>query len=571
MANRKIMLPQYGTVMKRGVLYYRTRIKDANGKLVAIYAKTPEELYNKETLALEQIENATFHRKTPTVAEYCEKWLLMQSVHVRATTLTDYTSKVRRHIIAELGDKRMGEVSLDDIQLALVPVSKKSASVYKSVVILYKSIFRAAMESRIIDHNPTVYLTTKGGGVPQEDRQALTDEQAERLLDAIRDLPPYVFVMIGLYAGLRREEILALQWDSVYLDTDTPYLTVRRAWHTEHNRPVISDELKTKAAERNIPLPVCLAECLKAAKETSTSEYVVSNRDGEPLSYTQFKRLWQYIVTRTVKERSYYRYEDGKRVKHTVTPVLGEKAAHNGKVVYSLDFEVTPHQLRHTYITNRELDKIIPQIRQMGADYSDAWAMCFYYLYGQNVNADGAVKLLHVVEKISGYRKNVDPRVTNNKDVFIRAANDIASIVKKTILGKNESIVCPEGYFVGFGLFCVKYYVSHSVAIDIANHYLNTSDYRGYISQTFIKNVIQSIYHNNAKDATDCYTMWNHLNKVLKSISGNSVESSKQLIMALVTFVSALQITDDKEQQELVLILNSNMSNYLNSISIDFH
>ena len=103
------------------VLYYRTRIKDANGKLVAIYAKTPEELYNKETLALEQIENATFHRKTPTVAEYCEKWLLMQSVHVRATTLTDYTSKVRRHIIAELGDKRMGEVSLDDIQLALVP------------------------------------------------------------------------------------------------------------------------------------------------------------------------------------------------------------------------------------------------------------------------------------------------------------------------------------------------------------------------------------------------------------------------------------------------------------------
>lgn len=95
----------------------------------------------------------------------------------------------------------------------------------------------------------------------------MTDEQVERLLDAIRGLPPYVFVMIGLYAGLRREEILALQWDSVYLDTDAPYLTVRRAWHTEHNRPVILTELKTKAAERNIPLPDRLAECLKAAKK----------------------------------------------------------------------------------------------------------------------------------------------------------------------------------------------------------------------------------------------------------------------------------------------------------------
>ena len=121
---------------------------------------------------------------------------------------------------------------------------------------------------------------------------------------------------------------------------------------TEHNRPVILTELKTKAAERNVPLPDCLAECLKEAKANSTSDYVVANRDGEPLSYTQFKRLWQYIVTRTAKERVYYRYENGKRVKHTVNPVLGEKAAHNGRVVYSLDFDVTPHMLRHTYITN---------------------------------------------------------------------------------------------------------------------------------------------------------------------------------------------------------------------------
>ena len=72
MANRKIMLPQYGTVMKRGVLYYRTRIKDANGKLVAIYAKTPEELYNKETLALEQINLHCSRKRT-----------IMYSVEVR--------------------------------------------------------------------------------------------------------------------------------------------------------------------------------------------------------------------------------------------------------------------------------------------------------------------------------------------------------------------------------------------------------------------------------------------------------------------------------------------------------
>lgn len=352
MPAKRQRIPRYGTVEIKGHTYYRTTVMDANRNSITLYGKSRQELYEKELETLEQIDNATFRRKSPTVAEYCEKWLKLQSVHVRTTTLTDYTSKVRCHIIKELGDMHMADVTLDDIQMALVPVSDKSASVYKSVVVLYKSIFKAAKESRVIDDNPTIYLSAKGGGIPQTDKVALSDEQVERLLSAIKGLPPYVFVMIGLYAGLRREEILALQWDSVYLDTDAPYLTVRRAWHTEHNRPVILTELKTKAAERNIPLPDCLAQCLREAKAKSTSEYVVANRDGEPLSYTQFKRLWQYIVTRTTKERCYYRYENGKRVKHTVTPQLGEKAAHNGHVVYSLDFEVTPHQLRHTYITN---------------------------------------------------------------------------------------------------------------------------------------------------------------------------------------------------------------------------
>ena len=246
----------------------------------------------------------------------------------------------------------MGDVTADDIRMALVPVSEKSASVFKSVVVLYKSIFNSAIKSKVISRNPTAYLSAKGGGVPQEERAALTDEQAERLIKTVEGLPPYLFVLIGLYTGLRREEILGLKWDSVFLDADAPYLTVQRAWHTESNRPVILNELKTKAAKRNIPIPIRLLAALREAKQASTSEFVIANRDGDPLSYTQFKRLWTYIKTRTVKDRTYYRYVDGVRKAFVVHPKLGEKASRNGRVVYSLDFEVTPHQLRHTYITN---------------------------------------------------------------------------------------------------------------------------------------------------------------------------------------------------------------------------
>lgn len=60
MANRKRAIPQYGTVTLNGLDYYRTRVQDADGKLVALYARTPEELYDKELNALEQIDNDTF-------------------------------------------------------------------------------------------------------------------------------------------------------------------------------------------------------------------------------------------------------------------------------------------------------------------------------------------------------------------------------------------------------------------------------------------------------------------------------------------------------------------------------
>ena len=371
MARKKKLIPDYGTTTIKGVEYYRTRIADADGKRVSLYALTREELYDKVQEAQQLIKEAKFRHDNPTVKEYCEKWLLMKSGNVRVTTLNDYTYKVKKFIIEPLGHKYMVDVTPDDVKVTILLASQKSESIYRSVQMLYKSIFESAAESNVIDKSPCEKLSAKGG-TPQKKKEALTDSQAKRLLEAIKGLPPYVFVMIGLYAGLRREEILGLQWDCVHLDCPAPYLSVQRAWHIENNRPVILTELKTAAARRDVPLPPQLVECLLEAKANSKSEYVISNSDGNPLSGTQFKRVWKYIETRTVKERTYTRYSKGEKIVHTVTPVLGQKAAHNGKVVYSLDFPVTPHQLRHTYITNLIHKSVDPKTVQYLAGHENS-------------------------------------------------------------------------------------------------------------------------------------------------------------------------------------------------------
>lgn len=76
----------------------------------------------------------------------------------------------------------MEEVTADDIRLAFVPLSKKSEGLYSKVNMLLKCVFYSAERSQILQCNPCVGI----------------------------------FIVFGLYSGLHREEIFALQWDCVF-------------------------------------------------------------------------------------------------------------------------------------------------------------------------------------------------------------------------------------------------------------------------------------------------------------------------------------------------------------------
>lgn len=133
--------------------------------------------------------------------------------------------------------------------------------------------------------------------------------------------------------------------------------------------------------------------------------------DGGPLSYTQFKRVWQYIVTRSTKERTYVRYINGQKIQRTVTPKLGEKAAHNGNVVYTLDFQVTPHQLRHTYITNLIYSGADPKTVQYLAGHKHSKITMDIYA---KVKYNKPEELSSVVNKAFAPKKGATPNKTRN-------------------------------------------------------------------------------------------------------------------------------------------------------------
>lgn len=278
---------------------------------------------------------------------------------------------MEKHIIGPIGDRYIDEITADDLKLLMVPVSKMSKGLYGTVNMLLKCVFYSAVESDVIRDNPSAGINPRGGNAKKE-KEALTDTQTATLLKTIKELPPYTFVMLGLYAGLRREEILGLQWDCVHIDEETPYISVRRAWRSVKNRPEVSSLLKTPAARRDIPIPQLLVDCLKDTKESSSSDYVIADSNGQPLSYSQFSRIWHYITVRTAKERKIYRYINGERIHHTISPKLGERCRTDKSIYYTLDFDVTPHLLRHTYITNLIHEGVDPKTVQYLAGHENS-------------------------------------------------------------------------------------------------------------------------------------------------------------------------------------------------------
>ena len=224
-------------------------------------------------------------------------------------------------------------------------------------------------------------------GVRDDDMMQQTVESIKQfgvLVPGIaRPLPDGTFELI---AGHRRKQASAVagldDMPIIVRDIDRNAATIIMVDSNLQRENILPSEkakaykMKLEAIKRQAGRPGKNSAQLGQNFEGKTSRAQIAANSPDSSSqiqrYTQFKRVWQYIVTRSTKERTYVRYINGQKITKTVTPVLGEKAAHNGNVVYSLDFQVTPHQLRHTYITNLIYASVDPKTVQYLAGHENS-------------------------------------------------------------------------------------------------------------------------------------------------------------------------------------------------------
>lgn len=330
---------------------YRKRKKDENGVQHDIYAPKVAELREKVKAFDAECARRKELMSSPPCFLYAKNWFELWSPGKGVKNIESVKVAINNHILPVIGNMRMCEIREEDLQRVLNASAELSKETNIKTLRTLKKIFRSALKDGTIAVDPSADL--KPLGKPAKAKTALTEAQQERLLSAVGNCTIYPFVALVLYTGLRREEALGLEWDCVDLEADTPYLSVRRAWRWEENKAKISDQLKSKAARRDIPLPPQLVSILKAEKKQSTGNYVFGGE--KPLTLEQFRRRWEAIEHRTAGERPKYTRDHKPVLDEQGNPVvvvyaLGDKVPkHN--VTISIDFPVTPHILRHTYIT----------------------------------------------------------------------------------------------------------------------------------------------------------------------------------------------------------------------------
>ena len=311
---------------------YKVAIALPNGKRKWLSSTNKEELDRKKHELMMQLGMGVDFDDTSTFGEYAEIWLrVYKAPYLRKNSMLALKNALENHIYPYLYNVPLKKISQYQIQMVVAPLATASKSLNDKVVQALRGIFNAAVDNNLIAKSPVPSLL-RVGGVKTQEKNALTIEQSQRLLEATKGTRAYLFCLLALQTGMRRGEICGLMWSDIDLDA--------KVIHVKHNailtsgQTTVSEALKTSAAVRDIPIPPTLLGELTRQRKTAKSLYVLHMENGMPLSQSSFKCLLKMIENRTAN----------------TSTELGTVAKHS-KVIRSLDFHVNPHQLRHTYIT----------------------------------------------------------------------------------------------------------------------------------------------------------------------------------------------------------------------------
>ena len=284
---------------------------DDNGypKTKNVLAKTKNECLEKLRALKESCGGLKSEKLRPEMlfGDWLEYWYENHSKpKLRPTTQANYESRIHQHIVPEIGKIPLNKLTQNDLQQFYARLKKTGRLRFTDqygeglsdrMVRMCHAVCRTALEKAVQDGlirtNPAI-----GCKLPPKkarEMQVLDREELQRFLIQAKAEGYYELFLLDLATGLRRGELMALQWDD--LDFKTGVLNVNKQIYDVKGELQLSTP-KTKTSIRKLTLPPAMVAVLKEYRETVDSRWMFPSpvKEDCPMTPCAVRKRLQLIL-----------------------------------------------------------------------------------------------------------------------------------------------------------------------------------------------------------------------------------------------------------------------------------
>jgi integrase len=304
------------------VLDYR----DATGKRhIQVSGDNKKEAERQLRQILNQLDDGTFRPdgKKMKFSDYAKAWVASKKADLKHGTWNTYNGQLTRYLLSpELGlaEKKLASMNRPTVmafkQALLEKHSKLSHRSVNHILTLLGSILQSALLDGYISIN-AARLVKK---LPLEHREMeiFTPSEIQKVLAAAEKMnwDLYVMVFLLVMTGMRRGEMLGLDWKSV--DFPNKKLIIRRGYTTKRLQ-----EPKTKSSRRAVNLSSKVINLLKKHRlkkgNPGGSTLLFDRGDGYPMDPDTLSSVYWPRLLRAAEVRESVRLHD---LRHTFCSLL---------------------------------------------------------------------------------------------------------------------------------------------------------------------------------------------------------------------------------------------------------
>lgn len=313
-----------------------------NGKeiRISVYGRTIPEFEENKDKVKSQIRSGQYANDRGTLFnDYKWQWY---KTYIEDTELS-HSRKQSYHNTLKNHTGILDSLALGSIKKTQVQAGYNKLNGHYDLQHEYKMtvnrIFETAIEDGLIFKNPANNLTL--AKKVRKKKRALSKTERLAIPKAELTLKERCFIALLQYAGLRREEILALELSDINLEKET--IRIHNVIEFIGERPRLRDSTKTISSDRTIDILAPLKPILQQYIEDTTGPILFPNNQETYMSKTQYRRFFENIkVQINLAAGGKHHYEKQENSRYT-----------RYKLIYDIDKcpGLSAHVFRHEYAT----------------------------------------------------------------------------------------------------------------------------------------------------------------------------------------------------------------------------